>query len=261
MFTDTHCHLDFPELSGNIESLLSACADNKIHQIIVPSVSPKNWQDVLQLAKQSSNSGCAIFSALGIHPWYLDELSNDVLISLEELMTQQNDYIIAVGETGIDGKIAEQKSNLQQQIYFFEYHIELAKKFQLPLIIHHRKSHQHIMPLLKHHTVDRKGVIHAFSGSYQQAKAYLDLGFKLGIGGTITYPRAEKTIKTLRKLPLDAIVLETDAPSMPLDGYQGQPNSPLRIINVFDTLCALRNESTQEIAVQLEINKKALFNI
>ena len=115
--------------------------------------------------------------------------------------------------------------------------------------------------MIKKHVVKKVGVIHAFSGSYQQAKTYLDLGYKLGIGGTITYPRAEKTIKTLKKIPLESILLETDAPSMPLYGYQGEPNSPLKLITVFDRLCELRNESPEEIVFQLEKNKKDLFNI
>ena len=113
--------------------------------------------------------------------------------------------------------------------------------------------------MLKKVNLTRAGIIHAFSGSYQQAKNYIDLGFKLGIGGTITYPRAEKTIKAIKRLPLDSLVLETDAPAMPLYGFQGQANSPLKLINVFESLVAIRQESAEAIAEQIEQNISQLF--
>lgn len=260
-FTDTHCHLDFPELLAKIKPLLDNCSQQNIHQIIIPSVSPDNWESILSLTQHYSSPNCSLFAAYGIHPWYLKSLTHDALAALAHRVEQCSNSIIAIGETGIDGKIAEEQDNLKKQIEFFEFHITLANKHNLPLIIHHRKSHQQIVPLIKKHVVKKVGVIHAFSGSYQQAKTYLDLGYKLGIGGTITYPRAEKTIKTLKKIPLESILLETDAPSMPLYGYQGEPNSPLKLITVFDRLCELRNESPEEIVFQLEKNKKDLFNI
>ncbi|WP_448247081.1 TatD family hydrolase [Thalassotalea agariperforans] len=260
-FTDSHCHLDFPELSENLADVISQCAADNIHKIIIPSVSPDNWQQVLNLTKQHHHKNCRLFACLGIHPWYLNKLTSKDLNKLEIAVKSQPQDIIAIGETGIDGKIAEQENNLTKQLAFFEFHLQLAKSSNKPIIIHHRKSHQHIVPLLKKITVDKTGVIHAFSGSYQQAKDYLDLGYKLGIGGTITYPRAEKTLKTVKKLPLDAMVLETDAPAMPLYGNQGQANSPLRLLDVFNRLCQLRSESPAVIAEQLELNVKTVFSL
>mgnify|MGYP003885743381 FL=1 len=115
-------------------------------------------------------------------------------------------------------------------------------------------------PLLRKAKLTKGGIIHAFSGSYQEALSYIELGFKLGIGGTITYPRAQKTIKAIRRLPLSSLVLETDAPSMPLNGFQGQANSPLRLIDVFQALTEVRAEPREEIMTQLESNIDALFN-
>lgn len=260
-FTDTHCHLDFPELLSEVKQLLDNCSQQNIHQIIIPSISPDNWEAIFSLTQNYSSPNCTLFAAYGIHPWYLKSLTHDALAALAHRVEQCSNGIVAIGETGIDGKIAEEQDNLKKQIEFFEFHIALAKKHDLPLIIHHRKSHHNIVPLLKKHPHKKTGVIHAFSGSYQQAKNYLDLGYKLGIGGTITYPRAEKTIKTIQKLPLDSIVIETDAPSMPLYGYQGEPNSPLKVTKVFDRLCELRNEDPDKIAHQLEKNKQDVFNV
>jgi len=129
----------------------------------------------------------------------------------------------------------------------------------LPIIVHHRRSHNEVIERIKKFKPLRAGIIHAFSGSYQQAKTYLDLGFKLGIGGTITYPRAAKTIKAIKRLPLDCLVLETDAPAMPLSDQQGQANSPINIIRIFNTLCDLRSESKEVISQTIEENVNQLF--
>lgn len=255
MFTDSHCHLDFSELTVNYAEILSACARKKIHQIIVPSVSPNNWQQVLSL---TTNQQPKIYAALGIHPWFLNDLTFECLDKLTILATKNSSSIVAIGETGIDGKVATEKNNLHKQIEFFEHQIVLACELKKPIIVHHYKAHQHIIALLKKYSHSR-GVIHGFSGSFQQAKSYIDLGFKLGIGGTITYPRAAKTIKTVSQLPLEAILLETDAPSMPLYGYQGKVNSPLKVISVFEKLCEIRHENAEKIAFKIEENIKNTF--
>lgn len=258
LFTDSHCHLDFPEFEDNLAILLSACAAKQIHRIIVPSIAPNNWQKVLTLVNKN-HSSIKLFAALGIHPWFLNELSDTDLTQLTTYVQQHKTDIIAIGEAGIDGKIAEQNSNLSKQLHFFDYQLALAQQQQLPIIIHHRRSHQHIVPLLKQHSLTKTGVIHAFSGGYQQAKQYIDLGYKLGIGGTITYLRAKKTINAIKRLPLSSFVLETDAPAMPLEGFQGEINSPLRIINVFNALVNIRHEGAIQIAEQLELNADALY--
>ena len=135
----------------------------------------------------------------------------------------------------------------------------MAKGYSLPIIVHHRRSHQDIVAMLRQKQLTNGGIIHAFSGSYQQACQYIDLGFKLGIGGTITYPRAEKTLKAIKRVPLTSLVLETDAPAMPLYGFQGQDNSPLQLINVFQALTNIRLESSTEIAHALEENVKSVL--
>ncbi|PCI60683.1 MAG: hydrolase TatD [Gammaproteobacteria bacterium] len=252
-FTDSHCHLDFDEFKPDFQQLLTNCAAQGIHRCVIPSIDPNNWQAVLHLT-QEKNISIKLFAALGIHPWFLNDLSEQVLEQLTTIVQQQKHNIVAIGEAGIDGKIAEQQNNLAKQQHFFEYQLHLAKQEDLPIIVHHRRSHQHITPLLKQYSLANTGIIHAFSGSYQQAKQYIDLGYKLGIGGTITYPRAQKTIKAIKRLPLTSLVLETDAPAMPLNGFQGEVNTPLQIIKVFNTLVAIRTEATDKIAEQIEIN-------
>jgi len=264
-FTDSHCHLDFPELSTDLTSLLDACFQQKIKRIIIPSVEPKNWSAVLKLSRIHRGNECKVklFSCLGIHPWFLKDLSGIHLDLLEKKVTKSISKIIAIGETGIDSIIAKEqgdfKNNIKKQQQFFDFQLSLAKQYHLPLIIHHRNSHHHIIPMIKHQKLTSGGVIHAFSGSYQQAKSYLDLNFKLGVGGTITYPRAIKTIETFKKVPLTSLVLETDAPSMPIKGKQGKYNSPINLVEIFNQLTSIRHEDQTSIAQQLEKNIDELF--
>ena len=158
------------------------------------------------------------------------------------------------------------EKNLKTQQHFFDFQLNLAKENSLPVIIHHRQSHDKIVPFLKKYQLEKAGVIHGFSGSYQQAKTYIDLGFKLGVGSTISFSRAKKTINTIKRLPLTSIVLETDAPSMPLSKEvlmgEGEPhkiNSPINLMKIFELLVNIRTESSQDIALQLEENIEQLF--
>ena len=258
-YTDSHCHLDFDAFSADLPHLLKQCQQAHIHKIVIPSIGPKNWQKVLTLAKKYNSEQLSLHPCLGIHPWFLNDLTSDSLSLLANLVERNIDDIVAIGEAGIDGVIDKEQNNLSLQIHVFEQQLSLAKTFNLPIIVHHRRSHQHIERMLREKQLTQGGIIHAFSGSYQQACQYIDLGFKLGIGGTITYPRAEKTIKAIKRLPLASLVLETDAPAMPLYGFQGLDNSPLQLINVFQALDNIRSESTEELAHALEANISAVL--
>ncbi|WP_286269506.1 TatD family hydrolase [Thalassotalea hakodatensis] len=260
LFTDSHCHLDFQPLNEDPNALFTQCIKANIHRIIVPAVSPKNWQQVLTL-KRESRKNLTILPCLGIHPWYLKGLTFQVLEQLAAMIEKHQEHLIAIGECGIDGKIAKEQNNLVQQQQFFRQQVLLAKQYHKPLIIHHRRSHNELIEILKQEKPQTGGFLHGFSGSYQQGKTYIDMGFKLGIGGTITYERAEKTRKAVKRFPLDTLVLETDAPAMPLSGEQGQPNSPLNIIKVFEQLCLLRVETPEDIATQLEVNVDKIVHV
>lgn len=274
-FTDSHCHLDFTEFNSNLSELLSQCEANNIHRIIVPSVNPEHWQRVLSLTEVKHTS-IELSCALGIHPWFLILQDNnlnkktDVSFQTQQLtqaIDKNRNKIVALGECGIDVFKAKKNTlneqafneNIELQQDFFDMQLDIAKQNNLPVIVHHCQSHSLILPLLKKYSLDKAGVIHAFSGSYQQAKDYVDLGFKLGIGGTITYPRAKKTINAIKRLPLASLLLETDAPAMPTMGMQGSHNSPLNILRVFQALVAIRDEPKEIIAEQIEMNVEQLF--
>ncbi|GLX79684.1 metal-dependent hydrolase [Thalassotalea insulae] len=256
-FTDSHCHIDFTEFQDDLTRILADCYQKNILTIIAPAVAPKYWQRLLDLCAMPSQ--CKLYPCLGIHPWYLTGLNEQDLLRLAEHAIEHLENIVAIGEIGLDGVIAKQQDNLKQQLDFFEFQLYLANQVQKPVIIHHRRSHNELIEQLKKVPVEHGGVIHGFSGSFQQASNYIDMGFKLGIGGTITYPRAEKTIKAVARLPLSALVLETDAPAMPIAGEQGKYNSPLRLPNIFHALCQIRTESPELIEHTIEENVKQLF--
>ncbi|CDL81405.1 TatD family hydrolase [Xenorhabdus szentirmaii] len=254
-FIDTHCHFDFPPFSGNEIASLEQARQVGVEKIIVPSVSQMNFQRVSRLAEDHPS----IYAALGLHPLYIREHQHIHLDELSQRVQERREKCVAVGEIGLDlympGPLFEkQKSILDAQL-------KLAKQCDLPVILHSRKSHDQLAAILRKHHLPRTGVIHGFAGSLSQAQAFVRLGFYIGVGGTITYDRAQKTRHTISQLPLSSLVLETDAPDMPLSGFQGQPNRPERIAQVFSALCELRQESSEEIANRIYQNSKELFTL
>jgi TatD DNase family protein len=256
---DSHCHLDFDIFDEDRDKLIKGLGNRGISSVVVPAIGRENWQKVLDLATRFST----VYPALGIHPCFLAKAEKshiDDLAALIELHNQPNSgkvRVVAVGECGLDFSL----DNVDLQRHYFTEQIALANQFKLPLIIHHRKSHDIVLAFLRKYKPQKGGIIHAFSGSYQQAQQYIDLGFKLGIGGTITYSRAEKTRDVVSKVPLDSLVLETDAPDMPIYGRQGERNSPEYIGEVFTVLTLLRDEPAAEIEKALLRTTKSMFDL
>ncbi len=282
-FTDSHCHLDNKVFDEQLTSLLAQCTKLAINRIIIPAISPDNFDAVLALTQQYHNNPIKLYACLGIHPWFLTDLNATHLAQLSSKVLKEKENIIAIGEIGIDGanikRSEEPEKELLKQQSFCDFQLNLAKQQNLPVIVHHRQSHHLIVPFLKQYKLTKAGIIHGFSGSYQQAKDYLDLGFKLGIGTTISYSRAKKTINTVKRLPLESLVLETDAPSMPLSDevinsnmkhpvtidkaehahFPPLKNSPVNLLKVFEILTTIRSEGAEEIANQLEKNIEQVF--
>ena len=256
---DSHCHLDFDDFDDDREAVIQACLDKNIHTVLVPGVSPKHWHKQLSLCRQYS----ALQPALGIHPYFLSDYNEQWLQQLALALDEFQHTLVAVGEIGLDYYLSKQPDGpsklLQQSV--FEKQLILAEHYQLPVIIHHRQSHNDIIRILKNSQFEQRGVVHAFSGSKQEAQSYIDRGFLLGVGGTITYERAVKTRDTIREIPLEYLLLETDAPDMPLFGYQGQRNSPERVANVAACLAKLKQVSVQEVSRQTEQNFYQLFTV
>lgn len=254
---DSHCHFDFSAFNEEQATIWQACQQLRIEHLIIPGTSPKQWGRAQHL---SELLGGVYFSA-GIHPWFLSEAPQDLPLALAPYLQHQN--CIAIGECGLDGSI---DTDISMQLAIFKTHLELANKYQLPLIIHAHKAHNSVQQQLKKYAPSKGGVIHAFTGSLELAQSYINLGFKLGIGGSITYPRAQKTRLAAANLPLQSLLLETDAPDMPLHGHQGEANSPERLSDIAQCLYALRRdagktETLGEIMCQTTDNSRSLFNV
>ena len=252
---DSHCHFDLPELARQQNIYWQQAQQVGVAALVIPAVAHTAWTNLLELHAEQP----AWHVALGIHPWWAAEHTLLDVERLDQLIRQHADNVCAVGEIGLDFTIAENTFVLQQQL--FESQLAVATKHAKPVILHHRKSQPQLLAELKRQRFHQGGILHAFSGSQQQAKAFLDLGFKLGIGGTITYQRAQKTRNTVHKLPLNSFVLETDAPSMPLVGSQGEINTPARLVEVFDAFSQLRSESRAELVAALWQNTVEILRL
>ena len=254
---DTHCHLDFECFQADLAGEVAKAAKAGVKKIFIPSVGVSNWDRVAQIAEQYNH----ICFGLGLHPYFISQHTEEHIALLEqklsELTRKADSGCVALGECGLDFALTEYDEKLQLSL--FEQQVYLANKYELPLVLHCRKAHQPMLKILKKANLKSGGVLHGFSGSYQQAMSFVDLGFRIGVGGTITYPRANKTRKTIADLPLNFLVLETDAPDMPMFGYQGQKNHPAMLQNVLNELILLRTEGEQTIAGQVWQNSMELF--
>ncbi|EGQ9834622.1 TatD family deoxyribonuclease [Vibrio cholerae] len=252
---DTHCHFDFPPFTATPELELQKAAQHWVRRLVVPSIGPQDWQAVTELAQRFPST---IYYALGFHPLYLDASSPTHLPALEKALMQAEQACVAVGECGLDGMIDVDVA-LQEQMLIAQ--LSMASQAKLPVILHSRRTHNRLLQLLKQQRFQQGGVLHAFSGSVQEAQQFVDLGFKIGVGGVITYPRANKTRQAIAALPVEHIVLETDAPDMPLNGFQGQANHPAQLAKVLETLAELKGVSAQYLAPILWQNSQMLFGL
>lgn len=249
---DSHCHLDFPEFDGDRDELIKECKLKGIEKFIVPGVSQATWPRLQNVA----NTHPECYPAYGLHPYFLDEhQSSDIEALKKVIQTQQP---IAIGEIGLDYYLKSLDKQKQQDL--FNAQLELAKDFDLPVILHVRKAHDDVIRALCKYNV-KGGMAHAFNGSLQQAKQYIDLGFKLGFGGALTFDNATHLRKLARDLPLEAIVLETDSPDMRPADFQSSRNTPLTILAVLETLSCLRSESIDQISRQTTFNILSTFDL
>lgn len=251
IFIDTHCHLDAPPFTHAMIDSIKKFRQAKVEKIIVPAVSSQNFATIKLLSQHHE----PIYYALGLHPIYPH--NQEDLVLLEHMLENLPPKLVAIGETGLDNYISN--ANLAQQQQYLLCQFEFAKQYHLPMILHSRKTHALLYVLLKQAKLPNKGVIHGFSGSYEQAMQFIRLGFYIGVGGIISYQRANKTRNAISRIPLEYIVLETDAPDMPLSGYQGQPNRPENVAKVFDILVSLRSESAEHIQNTILTNTLTLF--
>ena len=257
MLIDTHCHLDAAEfgreLDGDRDAIAIAALQQGVAAIVVPAVHRSNFDAVIKLAQTHAH----VHYALGIHPMYVNQSQPqdlDVLKAYLQQNIEPKKQPVAIGEIGLDFFVTSE--NRDQQIYFFTEQLKLAKEFDLPVILHVRRAVDEVLKYCRQYKL-KGGIAHAFNGSRQQADEFIKLGFKLGFGGAMTYPRALKIRELAATLPLESIVLETDAPDIPPvwllnnlgDSLKNKPrNTPLELPKIAVVLATLRGLKSAQVA-------------
>ncbi|MEG7361925.1 TatD family hydrolase [Pseudomonas citronellolis] len=241
---DTHNHLDFPDFDAAIAALLQRCARLGVERQVLLGVFRENWERVLRLAEEND----ALYAALGLHPIYLAQHRPEHLRDLREYLQRLAGHpkLCAVGEIGLDYYLEDLDREAQQAL--FEEQLRIAIDCELPVLLHVRRAHAATIATLKRFRPPRRGIVHAFAGSREEAREYIKLGFRLGLGGAPTWPQANRLRKTVAELPLESIVLETDAPDMAPAMFPGQRNSPEHLPAICEALAELRGVSAEELA-------------
>ena len=249
MFTDTHCHL-LSTSYYNPEETIKKLEDNNIKRIIINGYTLKTNKEVIYLSTKYNR----VYGALGIHPDNINEDLKEVIKLIEQNIN--NSKIIAIGEIGLD--YYHHNNNKEAQIQLLETFLKIAEKNHLPVIIHNRNATDDLIQILKKYHI--KGIIHCFSGSLETANEYIKLGFKLGIGGVLTFKNS-KLKETLKNIPISNILLETDSPYLTPTPLRGLPNEPMYLKFIADELSQIYNLSLRELSNQLELNFHDIFDI
>ena len=252
MWIDTHCHLDAGEFDADRDAVADAALDALVTRIVIPGVGRFNFDTVRALAHRIEGGAYA----LGIHPLFTPGAHEDDLRALrEEIEASMDDpRFVGIGEIGLDYFVPTLDDARQQ--FFYNEQLKLAREFDLPVICHVRKSQDKVLKGLRAHDIHR-GIAHAFNGSFQQAEAFIAQGMHLGFGGNLTFERALQIRRLATELPLDAIVLETDAPDIaPAWRYKGR-NTPDQVAGIAKVLAQLRGIGEDALSLGTTANAHA----
>lgn len=253
---DSHCHIDLESFADDRHEVLAAAKRQGVSDIIVPAVTAVRWHDLQRLTSSEPADQPLLHAAYGLHPVFISEHHPNDLVNLERFL--QTAKTVAVGECGLDYFIPEYDS--AAQMHYFTAQLDLAVQYKRPVIIHARKALDLVLRELRLRP-GLQGVIHSFSGSLQQAKQLIDLGFYLGFGGPVTYTRALKLRMLVSELPLSALLIETDAPDQPDASHHGERNQPAWLPDIAACIAQLRGIAVEAVAKTTSDNAKLLFNL
>ena len=253
MWIDTHCHLDAREFGG--ESLRVAADAGKagVSMIVIPAIDVANFDAVARLAATAPNASYG----LGIHPICVPQAGEDDLATLRSRVTaaMADPNFVAIGEVGLDFFLPHlaEPAMREKQVYFFREQLKIAREFGLPILTHVRKSQDQVLKHIRQ-IPPAGGIAHAFNGSFQQAQGYIDIGFKLGFGGNLTFTRALQIRRLAEQLPLSAIVMETDAPDIAPHWLHPGVNTPDQVPRIAEVLAQLRGIGLDEVQAATTAN-------
>lgn len=252
MLIDSHVHLDAAEFDGDRSQVIERARAVGVEAQVVPAVALSGFAKLRALCQ----SGPDLHPAYGLHPMYLAEHRPP---HLHELRTWiEREHPVAVGECGLDHFVEGLDHDAQRD--YFVGQLEIARDFDLPVIVHARRAVDEVTAHVRR-IGGLRGVVHSFSGSHEQARQLWNLGFLIGLGGPITYERATRLRGLVATMPLEFLLLETDAPDQPLAAHRGERNEPARLLEVLATVAELRRESTASVAEATTRNARRLFGI
>ena len=249
---DTHCHLDAAEFDPDRDQVVARAREAGVHAQVVPATHADAWPGLRDVCA----AGDGLHAAYGLHPTFLEHHRPAHLEELGEWIERERP--VAVGECGLDYWV--DGLDREQQQRYFDGQLRLAREHDLPLVVHARRAVDAVIASIRK-VGGLRGVVHSFSGSRQQAEQLWDLGFMLGIGGPVTYERARRLRRLVADMPLEYLLLETDAPDQPDAGIRGQRNEPARLAAVLDAVAALRDQPREEVARATAANAARLFGL
>jgi TatD DNase family protein len=252
MLVDSHAHLDAPEFDVDRDAVIARARAAGVTRQIVPAVSAAGWEKLRALCAAEAG----LHPAYGLHPMFLAEHRPDHLTALRDWIERERPA--AVGECGLDFFV--EGLDAERQSLYFDGQLRLARDFELPVIVHARRAVDAVMAAIRRFGPLR-GVVHSFSGSADQARRLYDLGFLIGLGGPVTYERASRLRALAAQVPIECLLLETDAPDQPDSGHRGQRNEPARLTIVRDTIAALRGVEPEVISRATSANAERLFGL
>lgn len=248
--TDSHAHVDDDSFATDRAAMFERAREAGVSHVVVPAVDQASWSRIAAICGAQSQA----HPAYGLHPMFLDQHRPE---HLDALVTQLKTHrAVAVGEIGLDYFVPDPDPERQRD--YFHRQLRIARDFDLPVIVHARRAMDEVTSTMKR-VGGLRGVVHSFSGSQQQAQQLWDLGFHIGIGGPVTYERAQRLRHIVATMPIDRLLLETDSPDQPGACHRGQRNEPAHLREVLQVIAHLRGESEASIAEATTVNASTLF--
>ena len=255
MIFDTHCHLYDEKFNEDLEKIINRCFENNVSLIMLVGDNIKNSKTCIEASLKTEG----VYSSIGIHPMEVDTISLDDIE--KEIFDNISKKTMAIGEIGLDYYWKkDEETKIKQKEYFIKQ-IEIANKLNLPIIVHARDSVEDAIKILKENPCLKKGVFHCFSGSVQQMREIVKLGFYIGIDGPVTYKNAITPKEVAKEVPLEMLVIETDSPYLPPVPKRGMINYPYYLTYVIDEIAKIKGMESKEIEEITFSNGKRLFNI
>lgn len=254
---DTHSHIDMEDFSNDIDAVILRAKEASVEKIILPSVDRSSFEKVIRI----SNKYNEVYCALGIHPTEAQGINGDKEEDFEKILELINTpKVVAIGECGLD--YYWDKTYVEEQKKVFLKQIEIAKAHKLPLLVHDREAHKDTFDLLTQNIKDEVPVVmHCFSGSLELAKECIKKGFYIALGGVVTFKNAKKVHEIAKEIPLEYLLLETDAPYLTPEPYRGKRNEPAYVKFVAEEIARIRGLSFEEVAETTTKNARSVFKL